>query len=333
MTTTRSNPSSSTSFSGELRSVSTWPARIEAGTEEELIGRLRELLANDPVRDTFAIVFDAPVPDTVRERVTATVREAIQAYIAATWETPEWTDDLVVESGWKGVRAQVDPALAPCFAGGDEEAEVRRAGVWADERTFVCVEIADLEHPGVRGRSWGTRWVRLAHWHPNSMTSGSWSDELFHVDAGAGAPVLVGIRYMDEDGAYYSVSPCSPDPAINARTVVDFIEATWIGGVQDQLVPLIAHGFPADGSAPEFRVDLLPGGDNPGYELSTLLVEPPEEVSAVLHELGRLDAAGARRMRDAILSGVLQVYGPEASVVELHAGWHLVLERLAAVTR
>jgi hypothetical protein len=321
------------SFSCELRSRTAWPVRVDAGTEEGLLEQLRALLDHEPVLDTFAVVFDAPVPDAVRERVTTTALEAIRAYIATRWASCEWTDDLVDESGWQGVRAQVDPALAPCFAGADEESGRRHVGVWADERTFLCIEISELDSYGVQRGSWDTKWVLLSHWHPGSMTSGSWSDELFHVDAGAGAPVLVGVRHVDEDGIYYSASPCSSDAATNARTVVDFVEATWICGVQDQLVPLVAHGFPADGSAPAFAIDLLPGAENEGYELSTLCIEPPADVTAVIHELGRLDAKGARAMRDAILAGVPLVWGEDAGPGELHAGWHTVLARLEEVAR
>jgi hypothetical protein len=320
-------------FCGELRSRGTWPARIEAGSEEELVERLRELLTNDPVFDTFAVVLDAPAPEALRERITTTAREAIQAYIAARWGSCEWIDDLVDESGWQGVRAQVDPALAPCFAGADPESDHRHVGVWADERTFVCVEISELRYLDAANGGWAVPWVVLSHWHPGSMTSGSWSDELFRVDPGAGGAVLVGVRHMDEDGVYFSVSPCPSDAATNARTVVDFVEATWIGGVQDQLVPLVAHGFPADGSAPAFAIDLLPGAENEGYELSTLCIEPPADVAAVLHELGRLDAKGARALRDAILAGVPLVWGEDAGPGELHAGWHTVLARLEEVAR
>ncbi len=165
------------------------------------------------------------------------------------------------------------------------------------------------------------------------MTSGSWADELVVVDAGAGAPVLVGVRDMDEDGVYFSVSPWSPDAATSARTIVDFIEATWLGGVQAQLVPLVAQGFPADGSARAFPIDLLPGAENEGYEISTLIITPPEDVRAVLDELGRLDATSARAMRDAIHGGMAGSWGPDATVDELEGGWHRVLARLEEVAR
>ncbi len=322
-------------FSCEVRSRAAWPVRIDAGTEEELVELLRALLDHEPVLDSFAVVFDAPVPETVRERVTTTAREAIQAYIATRWGSCVWTDDLVDESGWQGVRAQVDPALAPCFAGADEQGDRRHVGVWADERTFVCVDISSLDSVAWRTpqTSWGRTWVLLSHSHPGSMTSGSWSDELFHVDPGAGAPVLVGVQHMDEDGVYFSVSPTSPDAATSARLVADFIESVGLFGVQGHLVPLIAHGFPADGSAPGFPIDLLPSANNEGYELSTLLVAPPDDVRAALDELGRLDAAGARTLRDAIHAGVRQVYGLEAAPGELHAGWHTVLARLEEVAR
>jgi hypothetical protein len=165
------------------------------------------------------------------------------------------------------------------------------------------------------------------------MTSGSWSDELFHVDPGAGAPVFVGVQHMDEDGIYYSVSPTSPDAATSARLVADFIESVSLFGAQRHLVPLIAHGFPADGSASEFAIDLLPDADNPRYEIGTFIVAPPEDVKAALHELGTLDAAGALRLRDAIQVGVRQVHGLDASIDELGDEWHRLLARLEEVER
>jgi len=324
---------SSEAFSCELRSRSAWPVRIGVDTVEELLASLRAVLVHEPVVDSFAIVFDAPVPIKVRKRVTATVLEAVKAFFTDRWVTSEWTNDLVDESGWQGVRATIDSVLAPYFAGADEAGDRRHAGVWADDRTFVHVELSSVSNSLWRPSAWNTLWVSLSHWHPGSMTSGSWSDDLVHVDPAGSASVLVGLRHMDEDGLYYSLSPRSPDAAATARTVAHFVGESQIGGVSGQLVALIAQGFPADGSASAFPIDLLPGADNPGYELSALRIQPPQDVMDALLRLGTLDVQAARTMREAIVAGIAQLWGAVGALADLDDGWYRVLARLEEASR
>ena len=323
----------SVQFACELQGQASWPVRLHSETPDVLLEELRRLLDREAVLDSFVIVFDAPVPIEVRERLTTTVLDSIRSFYTAEWGACEWTDDLVEETGWQGVRVTIDPALGPCFAGSEESGDRRHSGVWADDRTFLHVEVSGLSYGDWRPSSWHTTWADLAHWHPNSMTSGSWSDHLVLVDPAGGAAVLVGLRHMDEDGVYYSLSPRSPDAATTAHSVAEFIAHSDIGGVSEHLVPLLAHGFPADGSASEFRIDLLPDGHNPGYEISTLRVRPPQDVMDALLRLGTLDGRGARTMREAIVAGIAELWGADGTPADLGDEWYRVLARLEEVSR
>jgi len=319
-------------YTFELQGQACWPARVHSTTTDGLLEELGRLLDCEAVLAPFTIAFTDPVPSEVREQVCDVVLAAIRT-AESDDDSSVWIDDLVDESGWQGTRATIDPALAPCFAGADDERDERHFGVWADERTFVHVEVTRLDCDAMRATSWASEWVMLSHSQPNSMTSGSWVDSLFAVHPSAGAGLLVGVRRKDDDGIYYSVTPREQDPAAAARQVAEFIAESQIGGVSHHLVPLIAHGLSADGTASAFPVDLLPGADNPGYEVSRLVIRPPAPVWEALLCAGALDARGARALREAIVAGAKERWGVEPILQELDDDWWQVLSRLEQVIR
>ena len=317
-------------FAYELVAADVWPATGRSATADELVADLTRLLDVEAVLAPFAIVFDEPVPLDVRRRVTDTVRAAIVRRHDVDDETTEWVDDLVDETGWQGERATIDDALAPCFSGRPDDGDLHHSGVWADERTFLHIELDALRWVRPGRVSWAQPWVALAHWHPGSMTSGSWSDDLLLAGPPGGAGVLLGVRAMDEDGLYWTISPRPADPADAARIVEDFIHGTSLSGAESHLLPLLAHGFPCDGSAAEFTVDLLPGTYSSGYEVSAVMIAPPDDVVAELVARATLDADGARALRDAIVTGATTRW-VDASLEDLTDEWHALLARLDSV--
>ena len=321
----------------ELRSPTSWATTATYTTGEELAERLRALLAcPDGVR-SFAAVFGTPVAPDVRERVNSVLLDRIRAEQAQYDPTVDWIDDLVDETGWQGVRATIDPALTPCLSvrPDDGDADISHCAFWADDRTFVHLELDQLLF-GWGGRNttrWTRRWVSINHWHPGSMTSGSWSDELIAIDLGDGPVALLEVRYADEDRHYWTVSPLPDGTDDSARAIAGFLSGRGLFGFEDVVLGLIAHGLPVDGTAGEFLVDrVVEDSWNPGYEISELLVQPPDDVLAALRTIGRLDADGARTLLERITSCATGRLGP-GSVADLGPEWGHVLAQLEEVAR
>ena len=317
-------------FSYELVAADVWPAKGRSATADDLVADLARLLDVEAVLQPFAVLFSEPVPLDVRRRVTDTVRAAIVGRYDIDDEATEWVDDLVDETGWQGVRATIDDALAPCFSGRPDGGDAYHSGVWVDAHTFLHVELDALTWVRPGRTSWAQQWVSLSHWHPGSMTSGSWSDELLLAGPPGGPGVLVALSAKDEDGLYWALAPRPDDAPGAARAVEGFVTGTYLCGAEAHLLPLLAHGFPCDGSAAEFSVDLLPGTDNPGYEISKVAITPPDDVVAELVALATLGADGARALRDGIVTGATTRW-VDATLDDLTAEWHELLARLDAV--
>jgi hypothetical protein len=322
---------SSEGYVCEVLSQESWPASVSGATAESFLDELERVLACDAALKPFVLAFGAPVPLTVREQVSEVVLRAVKVRNDCSEDGLDWVDDLVDESGWQGVRATVDDALAPHFAGHPDGTDVQHCGVWTDERTFLHLELDWLRYRYSSSATWSTTWVDVDHWHPNSMTSGSWSDDLSLVDPGRGPGVLLGRRRFDEDGEYYTVEPLPTDPEEVAGRVAEFATSSQLCGAEDHLLSLLAHGFPMDGSANAFRVDLFEDTDNPGYEISQVRIEPPADVREHLVRRGTLGAAGARALRDAIVAGAAEVQGDEGDVEGLGDEWVELVARLEDV--
>jgi hypothetical protein len=294
---------SSEGFVCELRTTDSSLATVSGATPQTFLEELERRIAGDVALEAFVLDFAAPVPLTLQEQVSATVLQAIKVQHGCTDEEGDWVDDLGDESGWQGVRATVDDGLAPHFAGRPDGMDEKHCGVWTDDRTFLHLEVDALTSSGSSSTAWSRALVSFAHWHPGSMASGAWSDDLHLVDPGSGPGVLLEARWFDDDGQYYTVEPLPTDPEKVAQHVADFVTSSELCGAQDHLLSMLAHGFPLDGSAGPFPVDLLDDTDNPGYEISSVLIDPPADVRELLVRRGTLDAEGARALREAILAG------------------------------
>jgi hypothetical protein len=316
----------------ELRSPTAWSTTASATTANGLIDRLRELLASPAGIGTFAVVFGAPVAPGVKEQVIAVLVERIRTEEALFEDDVAWIDDLVDETGWEGARAEIDSALAPMLAGHPDDSDHRHSAFWADERTFVHLELDGLLWSWGSSSPWTQPWVSVSHWHPGSMTSGSWSDDVFAIDAGDGPVALLEVRSKDEDGNYWTIRPRPADAADAARTVAAFLSGCALSGAENQLLALVAHGFPVDGSADAFPVGLVAETWNERYEISGLLVAPPDDVLYELRRLGKLEPEDARSLRDRITTAVTELYELE-SVEDLSTGWEHLVAQLDEVSR
>lgn len=321
----------------ELRSPTSWSTTASYASSDELTERLRALLAcPDGVR-SFVAVFDAPVESDVRERVNSVLLDRIRAEQAQYDATVAWVDDLVDETGWQGVRATIDPVLAPCLSvrPDDGDASVHHCAFWADERTFVHLELGQLLFGWgwAAATPWTRRWVGINHWHPGSMASGSWSDELIAIDVGDGPVALLEVRGADEDGHYWTATPLPHGVDAGARTIAGFLSGRALYGFEQVVLGLIAHGLPVDGTATDFPVDLFVADNwNEGYEISDLHVEAPDDVLAALRTIGTLDADTARTLRDHITAYATGRLGP-GTVEGLWPAWRNVLTQLDEVAR
>ena len=321
----------------ELRSPTSWATTASYTTGEELTERLRALLDCDAGVRTFAVVFDTPVAPDVRARVNSVLLDRIRAEQAQYDPAVDWIDDLVDETGWQGVRATIDEALAPFFSvrPDDGDADKYHCAFWADERTFVHLELGELLFGWgwVGATSWTRRWTSIEHWHPGSMTSGSWSDELVAIDLGDGPVALLEVRGADEDRHYWTVTPLPQGTAAAARTIAGFLSGRALFGFEQVVLGLIAHGLPVDGTATDFPVDLFVADNwNEGYEISGLHIEAPDDVVAALRTIGTLDADAARALRDHMIAYATGRLGP-GTVEDLWPAWRNVLAQLDEVAR
>jgi hypothetical protein len=310
---------STEAFSLELRGQRGWPGTLRCTTSDELIAGLCELLGAGATEEPFTITFDLPVARELREDITSLVLKIVKEQ----YESVEWTDELVDETGWEGSRCTIDDALAPAFAGGPDGYDQRHSGVWVDERTFLHLRLDDIEHSFHGRGDWTTTWAELHHWHPHSMTSGSWSNHLLAIEPG----VVITHRSMDEDGDYDALAPLPKEPTGIAQLIAHFLASIYLEGAERHLLTLLAHGFPTDGSAAEFRIGVLPGTRNSDYEISRFEVTPPAEAAEELRRLGRLTPEGAARLAADIRDSVATSWS-DVALEDLSKEWAELLAGL-----
>lgn len=272
-------------------------------------------LSSNQDRVAFILRLEDAVGSAERSRIT----EAVEAAAKSACEWGEWLDETRDGSGWSGPRLKIHPNLQPAFGGREEEAEGLHAGVWANDRTFLFIELSWYSEiqPEV-----AETWVHLAHWHPDSMTSGSWHDSLELLPHG----VLLWHRYRDEDGNYYEFYPAPTEPLSIARSINSFITASTVFGAEDSLLCLYALGFPADGMHEPFRIGLLPNVDSEAYELESFWLSPPPAAVEALRQLGMPSAGRRQQLLDAIMAYTTGGY--VIGFEDLGPEWHAVIAEL-----
>jgi len=291
---------------------------VRCTSAEEVLERLAVLLASQPVEQPFILAFAGTVPRELRGHITT----AVLAHLIAESDR-EWIDDVTQATGWNGTRVTIDETLAPSFAGRPDGLETWHCGLWADAQTFVHLDLFGIDTEWSTIVDWTQQWAGITHWHPESWTSGLWSDRLFVV----ASRCLVEHRYLDEDGHYLSLAPMPDSPQRIARTIDDFIGTVQLMGAEKWLLTLLALGFPTDGSADEFPVGYLPGSDDPGYEVSSLVITPPDEARPLLEEYGRITPERAAVLRTGILHN-LSHFWEDLHVKDLKREWKRLLVRL-----
>ena len=308
----------------EIRSVSGTHGTVRCGAADEVLDRLRVTIEGLLLDASFAIEFAGPVPAALRRGITSTVLQLVREHHDAVGDD-EWLDDLSEQDGWEGPRVTIDPALEPCFAGTTEWVDERHCGLWVDQQTFLHLELNGLVDTRRDSPSWCEPWVELGYWHADV---GSWAKDLYAIAHGA----LLEHRFAEEDGRYFTMTPLPRGPRTIARTIASFVRDVCLDGMEVHLVSLFAHGFPTDGSASAIRAGWMTETDNPDYELSDLLIDPPTEARDQLSELGRLDSRSATAFRTLILRN-LDKYWDDLSLSDLPVEWQRLVADLDEVAR
>lgn len=308
----------------EIRTVSGTHGTVRCGSADELLDRLRETLDVALLSGSFAIGFAGPAAPTLRSSITATVLQLVRKHHDAVGDD-EWLDDRVEQDGWGGPRVTIDPVFEPCFAGTADHVDERHCGLWVDGQTFLHLELEGLVDSRRDSPSWCTPLVELGHWHPDV---GTWAHDLYFIVPGA----LLQHRSVEEDGRYFTVTPLPDSPRTIARTIADFVRGVSLDGMQAYLVSLFAHGFPTDGSSSAILAGWMTETDDPDFELSYLLIDPPIEARDELRELGLLDSRSAAEFRSRILSNIDR-YWDNVSLSDLPIEWQRLVAELDEVAR
>lgn len=144
-----------------------------------------------------------------------------------------------------------------------------RVAFWVNPRRFVLTHLNTEQI---------TTTFEAFSWHDDSMTSGIWGD----VYGLLCYEVSVTVRIEDDNGSYFSLQPAAVDPFDERARIVAIVSSMDLDGAQNNLLPLLLHGFP-DGGLDETDVCMLPRTDNPGL-LFTVCLNTTPEVELLLRE-------------------------------------------------
>lgn len=227
-----------------------------------------------------------------------------------------WIDSINDDEGWVGPRYTVAESLGPSFGGHYEGSDSTLLAIWPSESKLRVLSTDGLHYAG-------TSLAKVSHWHPGSMTSGSWYGSLSLLEPG----VMYEHRYRDEDGSYYSLLPEPTEPEAMADAIENFLTGEYIYNAESWFTVLYGLLGSKVSELGEFRIGILPGTDNPGYELSDLRVEPPDPAAAILRERCRPTDEQRKRLLDGITTH-LDEQGEGETVDDFVGVWAELVEAL-----
>jgi len=180
--------------------------------------------------------------------------------------------------GWSGPRLTLPARSGPSFVLVSPDPGWY-CGFWLNQTTLVLGDL-DTETPlkGVCAAS-------AAHWHPDSMASGSWGDE--YVVLGNGLDVEW--SYKDEDGTYivFRRAPGNSSAAV-AKRLSAGVAGWYIYGAARYLLTAHFIGFSCG------TIELLGADENNGYEIEDFSLTADEDVTRELkkrHPLPSMEEA------------------------------------------
>ena len=182
-------------------------------------------------------------------------------------------DDLSGHEGWNGPHVTFDDDVDHLFVVRDDNEGWFHLARWTAENILSISPLYGKPE---------NAWVEIHHWHPDSMTSGSWIDALAPYEDD------LFVRYMlnDDDGEYFHFSR-RPDSAAKAADLVRrFVNSVELFGAEHYLLTMWYNGFDAPGAFENVVVDdCTPEGlGNEGYTISLFSLAAPGDVDAVLAE-------------------------------------------------
>jgi len=234
-----------------------------------------------------------PAPSAANRK--SITNAALRAFQAEGEDGEQWVD---LDEGWEGERVSFDKKFQPGFSQYLEEVyEECVAGFWYDEQTFLFIkfdltEIFDFDRVGGRSTA------HVSHWHPDSRTSGSWSNQYVIVTS----RLAVSWCSNDEDGCYVQFEQVdAAAPAAEAAALDSAVLGWYLYGAEDRLL----DGYFLDVFESGCIDNLVGSSENPGYTiedfglyaerevLKELKLRHPtptkEEAAAWLEEFGDLD--------------------------------------------
>lgn len=172
-----------------------------------------------------------------------------------------WWVDAVGEC-WIAINVKMREDFGPSASYRAEEEDVAVAVFWIDKDTLVLASIRDLSRPPT-----GIAHVCVGHWHPDSRTSGWYSDFYALLDD----HLALGVRLADEEGYFVTFERYdASSPSTKARALNDAVLNWDLFGAESSLLSAYFAGFRGG------IIDYLEG-DNPGYEIEEIDVSISEE--------------------------------------------------------
>lgn len=235
---------------------------------------------NTELTITFSRELDKRAKNDVTKAIEKIARDAVGE---------DWVDSINDDEGWSGPRYAIDERFGPSFGGHDAGSDGTLLAIWPSDSRFRVISTYDLHYAG-------TSWASVSHWHPDSMTSGSWFGSLSLLEPG----VMYEHRYRDEDGSYFTLLPEPTEPEAMADAVESFLTGEYINNAESWFTVLYGLVGSKVSELGEFRIGILPGTEDPGYELSDLRIDPPDSAAAILRDRCRPTDERKKRLLDGI---------------------------------
>jgi len=239
----------------------------KSGHAVKIAERLVEVLkAQDETPDSR--LFFVTFPEALSRSFRATVIKHVEQRLVAAADE----DNPLSEDDMRWPRLTMPARSGPSFALLSRDSESNwYCGFWLNPTTLV---LGDLNESSPLD---GMHSTSIAHWHPDSRTSGSWRNHY----AALGNGLDVEWRYEDDDGTYivFYQAPESSPTAV-AKRIVKGVTSWYMCGAETQLLTAHFLGFSRG------NIAWLKTAEAPGYEIEKFELRGSKDV---LHEIEKLN--------------------------------------------
>ena len=229
--------------------------------------RLLEVLKTQD-EASYSRLFVVTFPEAPSRGFRATVVKHIEQKLASA----AGEDNPLSKNDMRWPRLILPKRSGPSFALLSPDSESNwYCGFWLNPTTLVLGDLNELAPLD------GMHSASIAHWHPDSRTSGSWRAHY----AALGNGLDVEWRYEDEDGTYIIFQRASESSSVAiAKRLVESVTNWYMCGAETQLLTAYFLGF-SRGNIAWLRTE-----DAPGYEIEEFSLHASADV---LQELKRLN--------------------------------------------